>query len=411
MNAHVPQTPEARAEVQELLHVPKHLIHPRANKPMMGIIQDGLDAGYFLTQQSALFNRIDAMGLLMTVRYSRLASDTIRLGEPGAEMVCPKLPPPAILFPEERWTGSQLVSQTIPNINMERKVKNRPAPIDSDPLVASDGVLLICNGEILRGSLCKQSLGATAGGIIHMICTYCGNNVAARFMSDVQRMLNKYLTTQGFSIGLDDCRSDSEVQRKVRIVMETTEKHVAYIESLAEEMPNDPQVRQLAEEKTQETLTSMLTMIGNLVRAHLGPSNMFNIMSNIVGSKGSVFNMAQVRWYSLELVVAFIGVCFFGVDCFLICPVCRSWDWWVKHLSTGNVLRLLGRPASCPMLLFPDKNRCLLNGVFGSVGLFNGRTRWGCRCPRRFCTTWEVAKGWWTRPPKRHVPVTLNADW
>ena len=286
MNGHVPQTPEARAEVQELMRVQNHIIHPRANKPVMALIQDGLDAGYFLTRDSQFFTRSQAMNLLMAVHYDRDAPPELPLGSAAALWRTRRLPPPARTEPEPLWSGKQLVSLVIPRISLEMKLKNRPAG-------DTDTVLRIVDGELVAGTLCKQSLGASNGGIIHHVCTYCGNEMAARFISDVKRLLNRYMLTVGFSIGIGDCTTDPAVQAKVDTVLTAAERHVERIKAIAAEMPDDPIVLELAEDQIGDTLKSLLHMVGNVVRVHLGDDNAFNTMAHIVGSKGSVFNMSQ----------------------------------------------------------------------------------------------------------------------
>ena len=287
MNCHVPQTAEARAEVQELLAVSNHIIHPRANKPVIGLIQDALDAGYFLTREGQWFTREESMNLLMEIHYDRDAPDDFALGSAEATWKARQLPLPGRTDGDQpMWSGKQIVSCAIPRINLELKLKNRPL---SDP----DAVLRIVDGEIISGTLCKQSLGASNGGIIHHICLYCGNNTAARFMSDVKRLLNRYMITVGFSIGIGDCLTDPVVQKKVDTVMDAAEAHVAKIKEIAKEMPDDPLVQDLAEAQIADTLKSLLHMVGNCVRANLTETNTFNVMANIVASKGSVFNMSQ----------------------------------------------------------------------------------------------------------------------
>jgi DNA-directed RNA polymerase II subunit RPB1 len=43
MNMHVPQSFETRAEVLELMMVPKCIVSPQANRPVIGIVQDTLE--------------------------------------------------------------------------------------------------------------------------------------------------------------------------------------------------------------------------------------------------------------------------------------------------------------------------------------------------------------------------------
>ena len=66
----------------------------------------------------------------------------------GCELI--QLPPPAIIKPKPLWTGKQLFSLLIPNINLARnkdKSKAFCCPKDSN--------VLIQRGELLQGSLTK----------------------------------------------------------------------------------------------------------------------------------------------------------------------------------------------------------------------------------------------------------------
>lgn len=303
MNGHVPQTPEARAEVAELMPVANHMINPRANKPIIAPIQDYLDAAWYLTKQTVLLTKAQASQLLMLIKYDPNADPKIRLGRPGAEIAFPKLPPPAIAYPEERWTGKQIVSCTLPDISLKRKLKNRPRQLSDDKLMEADGVVEIVHGQLLRGTLCKQTLGGSAGGIIHVIATYRSNHTASRFISDIQRVLNHYLMGEGFSVGLRDCLSTDAVKGKTQLVIEAAERHIAEIRKIAAELPNDPEVQDLAEDQLRNTLKSMAFMVGNVVKAHLTDDNRFNVMASTVGSKGSVFNMGQVMAAVLQTFV------------------------------------------------------------------------------------------------------------
>ena len=49
MNMHVPQTNETKAEALELMMVPKMIVSPQANKPVIGIVQDTLLACRIVT--------------------------------------------------------------------------------------------------------------------------------------------------------------------------------------------------------------------------------------------------------------------------------------------------------------------------------------------------------------------------
>lgn len=51
MNLHLAQSVETRAEISEIMAVPRQIITPAANKPVMGIVQDTLCAAYKFTKR------------------------------------------------------------------------------------------------------------------------------------------------------------------------------------------------------------------------------------------------------------------------------------------------------------------------------------------------------------------------
>ena len=175
----------------------------------------------------------------------------------------------------------------LPRVTLTRTLKNRP---DGDP----DGTLVIVNGELRQGTLCKQTLGSSAHGIVHATCIYISNHAAARFMSDIKRLLNRFFVTVGFSIGIKDCMTPLPVQRRVKALVAAAQRHIGSIRALEAEMPADQQIKTAAEAQVADTLKALLHQVGNSVANSTGEGNAFNVMASVVGSKGSVFNMAQV---------------------------------------------------------------------------------------------------------------------
>lgn len=81
------------------MHVPRQIVAPKDNKPVMGIVQDSL-LGIMLFSTRDTFIELDqAMNLLMWVDYNG------------------KLPSPAIIKPRPMWTGKQILSLILPEIN------------------------------------------------------------------------------------------------------------------------------------------------------------------------------------------------------------------------------------------------------------------------------------------------------
>lgn len=58
MNLHVPQSLETKAEIQELLMVPRNIMTPQSNRPVMGIVQDSLTACSKMTKRDVFIEKV-----------------------------------------------------------------------------------------------------------------------------------------------------------------------------------------------------------------------------------------------------------------------------------------------------------------------------------------------------------------
>lgn len=62
MNLHLPQSLETRAEIQELAMVPRMIVTPQSNRPVMGIVQDTLTAVRKFTKRDVFLERVCGPG-------------------------------------------------------------------------------------------------------------------------------------------------------------------------------------------------------------------------------------------------------------------------------------------------------------------------------------------------------------
>lgn len=70
----------------------------------MGIVQDSLVGIWLLTRRDSFLTREQVMNLLLWI------DDWNGI-----------LPPPAIIKPEKLWTGKQVISLILPEVNLEKK--------------------------------------------------------------------------------------------------------------------------------------------------------------------------------------------------------------------------------------------------------------------------------------------------
>lgn len=65
MNMHVPQSYESFSELKYICHVPKQIVAPRSNKPVMGLVQDSLLGIYMFTLRDTFLTKDETMNLIM----------------------------------------------------------------------------------------------------------------------------------------------------------------------------------------------------------------------------------------------------------------------------------------------------------------------------------------------------------
>ena len=180
MNMHVPQSLETRAEVLELMMVPKCIVSPQSNKPVMGIVQDTLLGCRKITKRDTFITKVFSSASWLLCRlYRCLIKKNIFFSPFNQDVFMNilmwwedfdgKVPAPAILKPEPLWTGKQVFNLIIPKqINLIR-FSSWHSDDERGPITPGDTMVRIEKGELLTGTLCKKTLGASAGSLIHVI--------------------------------------------------------------------------------------------------------------------------------------------------------------------------------------------------------------------------------------------------
>ena len=185
MNVHVPQTVEARADLENVMAVKNQIVSPGTNRPVIACCQDTLISAYRLTRKDCFLTKEALFNLSMNVEY------------PDAPL---EFDEPAIVWPRRLWTGKQAVSYLLPKrLGLEK-----------------NGVL-VRGGRLLKGQLCKKTIGAVENGLVHTCLKYVGTERCVRMLSDLQRLCTDFLSTEGFSIGIGDCIDPAEeaIERKI----------------------------------------------------------------------------------------------------------------------------------------------------------------------------------------------------
>ncbi|KND04665.1 DNA-directed RNA polymerase II subunit RPB1 [Spizellomyces punctatus DAOM BR117] len=281
MNLHVPQSYETKAELMELCMVPKQIVSPQKNAPVMGIVQDTLCGIRKFTKRDTFLRRDFVMNLLMWV--------------PDWDGTVPQ---PAILKPVPLWTGKQIMSLVIPpKINVTGYHSAFDEQTDKDDGSSSDCKVLIENGELLTGILCKKTVGSSANGIIHVTMNEHGPEAAKAFFNGTQLVVNHWLLQNGFSIGIGDTIADRPTSDQITSTISNAKKEVTKIieKAQSDKLEGLPgmTIRESFESLVNKELNRARDNAGKSAQASLKEYN--NVKQMVVaGSKGSYINISQM---------------------------------------------------------------------------------------------------------------------
>ncbi|OCF37907.1 DNA-directed RNA polymerase II subunit RPB1 [Kwoniella heveanensis BCC8398] len=276
MNLHVPQSEETRAELSQIAWVPRQIVSPQANKPVMGIVQDTLCGIRKFTLRDNFIDWLQVQHILLWL--------------PGWDGT---IPPPAILKPKPMWTGKQLISMTIPKgINITKKNNEKPSPID-----VTDENVLIDNGELIHGTIVKNMAGAANDGLVHVIFRELGHVAARDWFSACQMMVNFWLLHYGFSVGIGDTIVDKATMAGITNRMVEAKEAVQRLISQAEANKMKPKPGMTI----RETLEAMIANELNKARDWTGKTTQDNLKGDnnvkqmvVSGAKGSFINISQM---------------------------------------------------------------------------------------------------------------------
>ncbi|CAG9581409.1 unnamed protein product [Danaus chrysippus] len=284
MNLHVPQSMETRAEVENIHITPRQIITPQANKPVMGIVQDTLTAVRKMTKRDVFLTKEQVMNLLMFL--------------PTWDG---KIPQPCILKPQPLWTGKQIFTLIIPgNVNMVRTHSTHPDDEDDGVnrwISPGDTKVIVEHGELLMGILCKKSLGASAGSLLHICMLELGHEIAGRFYGNIQTVINNWLLLEGHSIGIGDTIADPQTYQEIQRAIVKAKDDVIEVIQKAHNMELEPTpgntLRQTFENQVNRILNDARDKTGGSAKKSLTEYNNLKAMV-VAGSKGSNINISQV---------------------------------------------------------------------------------------------------------------------
>ena len=308
MNMHFPQNELARAEAFQIADTDHQYLSATAGKPLRGLIQDHVSMSVWLTSAGTVLTKEEYQGLL----YSCIKPENGDISSNRISTI-----EPAILKPAPRWTGKQVITTILRNLRPEDHSElhfegTTATPAELWGKISSEGVVRVHDGQLITGILDKKQIGATAGGLVHMVYEAWGPTVAGKLMTILGRLLTKFLNMRAFSCGVEDLllTQSGEETRKEKLA---GLKHIAaevaakYVSLDADKHPeNDLELLSRLESITrdEEKLAGLDALTGTrtknfdneVEKACLPskleksfPANQMQLMTN-TGAKGSAPN-------------------------------------------------------------------------------------------------------------------------
>eukprot|EP00029_Vermamoeba_vermiformis_P000981 TRINITY_DN1114_c0_g1_i1.p1 TRINITY_DN1114_c0_g1~~TRINITY_DN1114_c0_g1_i1.p1 ORF type:complete len:1749 (-),score=528.73 TRINITY_DN1114_c0_g1_i1:193-5355(-) len=279
MNMHVPQSLETKAEISQIMMVPRQIITPQGNRPIMGIVQDTLLGCGLYTKRDTFMEKDVVMNILILM--------------PDWDG---KMPTPAILKPKPLWTGKQIYSVVIPKINLHRFSATHSSK-DMQETSPADTEVIIQDGEVLAGILDKKAVGNVEGGLIHTIWLDYGHEAAKMFFFLTQQQVNYWLLHHGYTIGIGDTIADegtmASIKKTITQAKEKVQELIIQLHQHALESKPGMTLMESFESSVNNELNKARDDSGNSAQRSLLRSNNIKNMVDI-GSKGSFINISQM---------------------------------------------------------------------------------------------------------------------
>jgi len=290
MNLHVPQTEEARSEAANLMGVHENIITPRNGEPLITATQDFITAAFLLTSRDVFLTREEFAQTCATIGDAREHLD---------------LPQPAVLKPVPLWTGKQVWSVLLkPNrastlkVNLEANERFFNKKFADDRWMCDkEGFVVIRNSELCCGQLGKNVLGSSKSGLIYVLIRDHSKLEAARMMNRMTKVCTRWLTKQGFTIGLEDvCPSEELLERKQQEIWRGYKECKDFIQQFENgTLKKRPgcNMDESLESEISAVLSKVRDTAGKICMETLPKVNKPFIMAT-AGSKGSALNICQM---------------------------------------------------------------------------------------------------------------------
>jgi len=282
MNLHIPQSEEAQTEARLLMQVQDQILSPRFGGPIIGAKTDFITAAFLFTRKTTVLSKEEVCRLLLTAGYQ----------DP--------IPEPEIKKPEPKWTGKQIFSLFIPkDLNYAFKATTCIAcPKCMREDCEYDAYVVIKDGVLKSGVIDKNAIGAEQSEtLLHRIIKDYGPAEGRRFLNNICRLLNLFMTMRGFTYSFDELELSKLVQRRISQMLGQSEEHInklikEFKDGTLQRLPGQT-LADSFEIYVMNELAEARDKAGRTAEGDFKPDNSGIIMTR-TGARGSSLNIGQM---------------------------------------------------------------------------------------------------------------------
>lgn len=263
MNVHLPQSIEARQEVEQLMDVKHQLISPASGETVIGCIHDSISGLYLLTKDGVTYSKEDALELLFASGFKDLNKINFKKEVTGKEVF-------SALLPEElNFIGS-----------------------------SKTGEVRIENGQLIEGIIDKKTIGSGGGVLLRHLHKNFQVDYVLEIISHMFQLGIQVLKKEGLTVSMGDFDVSKEVETEVENVNKKVFKEIDKVmkdyESGKLEKLTGLSLQQTFEIKLLQLLNSIRDESMKIVQEKLDPNTGTMVMANS-GARGNALTTVQMH--------------------------------------------------------------------------------------------------------------------
>jgi DNA-directed RNA polymerase subunit A' len=282
MNLHVPQNPEAAAEVEELMDAKKCIISTRDGGPVISGKHDHVSGMFLLTRDGAELSKGDAELLIGMARLEHHAGK--------------------LDWSKKSFSGKEIFSLLLPegfSVSYRNKLDKyyKMIPDEDKKLKASidrQASVKIEDGKLLAGVIDAEGIG---GVLLHKIVAAYGNDVGMQFINESARLGARAISFFGFTSSIADSdlpeSAANEIQKNLDTAVKDVGKLIAKCESGQLELIPGKTPKESLENYIMAILGASRDKSGEIAGKYLGLDNHAVVMARS-GARGSMLNLTQI---------------------------------------------------------------------------------------------------------------------